>query len=424
MLRYQILCEEHIVILPILGLVLLILISAFFSASETSMMAINRYRTQHNAERGQRTAINILRLLERPDRLLGLILIGNTFANVLASSLTTMIALHYWGDAGILVVSVVLTLTLLIFAEVTPKTLAALHPDATAKTFVFPLKYLLKLAYPLVWAINIMSNGLLAIIGIKQKHKSSHALEREELRSAVSTAAKTVSAQDREMLLGIFDLTHASVNDIMVPRNNIIGIDLDEPIDIIKQTLRSTQHTRIPIYRSNIDNITGILHLRDAIQLLSNPNLNKAMLIKVSQPAYFIPEHVSLVKQLLHFQKNQQRLAFVVNEYGKIEGLIKLDDILEEVVGEFTTDSVELNQMIKKQKDGSYLIDGAIPIRDLNRDLDLDLPIGDAITLNGLIIEHLETLPKNHLSVMIQNCRMEIIEVKDHQIKTVRFKNN
>lgn len=403
------------------GLIALIFVSGFFSASETSMMAINRYRTQHNAEKGERTAICILRLLQRPDRLLGLILIGNTFANVLASSLTTMIALHYWGESGILAVSVVLTLILLIFAEVTPKTLAALHSDTTAKTFAFPLKYLLIVAYPLVWTINIISNGLLAMLGIQSKHKSSYALEREELRSAVSTAAKTVSSEDREMLLGIFDLTHASVNDIMVPRNNIVGIDLDQQTDHIKQQLLGIQHTRIPIYRSNIDNITGVLHLREAIQLLANPTFNKAMIIKASHPAYFIPERVSLVKQLLYFQKNQQRLAFVVNEYGKVEGLIKLDDILEEVVGEFTTDSAEFNRMISQEKDGSYLVDGAIPIRDLNRDLNLDLPIGDAITLNGLIIEHLETLPTNKISLMIHDCRMEIIAVKDHQIKTVRL---
>ena len=412
-------------IFAVIGLVVLIIISGFFSASETSMMAINRYRTQHNANNGMRSAINILRLLERPDRLLGLILIGNTFANVLASSLTTMIALHYWGEPGIIAVSVVLTLVLLIFAEVTPKTLAALYPDHIARAFVFPLKHLLILAYPLVWIINFISNGLLTLCGIKIKHKSSHALERDELRSAVSGAATTVSSEDRDMLLGIFDLTHASVNDIMVPRNNIVGIDLDEHIDDIRQKLLHIQHTRIPIYQGNIDNVSGVLHLRDAIQLLAHPTFNKAMLIKASALPYFIPERVSLVKQLLRFQENQERLAFVVNEYGKIEGLIKLDDILEEVVGKFTTDSVEFNRMISKQKDGSYLVDGAIPIRDLNRDLDLDLPIDEAITLNGLIIEHLETLPKNQTSLVIHGCQMEIVLVKSHQIKTVRiFRSN
>lgn len=408
-------------IFAIISLIALILISAFFSGSETSMMAVNRYRLQHKAKEGKRSAIRILEFLKRPDRLLGIILIGNTFANVLASSLATIIALHYWGDSSAIVASIVLTLALLIFAEVTPKTFAALHSEKYAAFVSLPLSLLLKIAYPLVWLINLISNGLLALFNIKSNHQAIEALSHEELRSAVLSSSKTVSSKDRDMLLGIFDLKDACVNDIMVPRNNIHGIALESDLGEIKKTISKLQHTRVPIYQDSIDNICGVLHLREAIKLIGRKDFNKSMLLKAAHKPYFIPERVSLVQQLLNFQKHTQRLAFIVNEYGKVEGLIKLDDILEEIVGEFTTDAIESSKSISPGKNGSYLVDGSIAICDLNRDLDLNLPIDEAVTLSGLIIEHLEFFPKAQTTLEIHQCKMEVLHIKNHQIKTVRI---
>lgn len=409
-------------IIAILGLVALILVSAFFSGSETSMMAVNRYRLQHNAkQKNAHAAKRILTLLKRPDRLLGVILIGNTFANVFASSLATILALHYWGETSVVLTSVILTFALLIFAEVTPKTLAALYPDKYSVFVCYPLSLLLKIAYPLVWIVNLISNSLLALFRIKTKHQAIEALSHDELRSAVISSSQTISTKDKAMLLGIFDLKKACINDIMVPRNNIHGIALDSNIESIKSTIRKLQHTRVPIYQTNIDNICGVLHLRDAVKLISREDFNKSMLIKAAHKAYFIPERVGLVPQLLAFQKNKQRLAFITSEYGKIKGLVKLDDILEEIVGDFTTDPIDSNKAITPQKDGSYLIDGSMAICDLNKDLNLDLPIDEAVTLNGLILEHLESIPKALETLTINHCRMEIIHIKHHQVKTVRI---
>lgn len=404
----------------IISLIALILISAFFSGSETSMMAVNRYRIQHKAKKGNRSAKRILTLLARPDRLLGIILIGNTFANVLASSLATIIALNYWGEKSTIIASIILTFVLLIFAEVTPKTLAALHPESYSKYVSWPLNSMLKIAYPLVWLINLISNGLLAIFKIKHHHQPIEALSHEELRSAVLNSAKNLSSKDKAMLIGIFDLKDACVNDIMVPRNNIHGIELDSDVREIKKVIGKLQHNRVPIYQNSIDNICGVLHLREAVKLIGRKDFNKSMLLKASHKPYFIPEKVSLVQQLLGFQKHKERLAFIVDEYGKVEGLIKLDDILEKIVGEFTTDSTETSKAISSQKNGSYLVDGSVPICDLNRDLNLKLPIDEAVTLSGLIIEHLESIPKAGATVEINKCKMEVMHIKHHQIKTVR----
>ena len=407
-------------IFAIISLAILVLVSAFFSGSETSMMAVNRYRLQHQAKKGSRPAKRILLLLKRPDRLLGIILIGNTFANVLSSSLATIIALNYWGEKSTIIASVALTFILLIFAEVTPKTLAALHPEGYSVFVSWPLNILLKIAYPLVWLINLISNSLLALFNIKHHGHAIEALNHEELRSAVLSSAKTVSAKDKAMLLGIFDLKDACVNDIMVPRNNIHGISLDQDINKIKKMIGKLQHTRVPIFQNSIDNICGVLHLREAIKLMDKKNFNKAMLLKAAHKAYFIPERISLIQQLRNFQKHEERLAFIVNEYGKIEGLIKLDDILEEIVGDFTTDAVETSKAISVQKNGSYLVDGSMAICDLNKDLKLNLPIDEAVTLSGLIIEHLEHIPKNQTTLVINQCKMEVLHIKHHQIKTVR----
>lgn len=405
-----------------IALILLVIVSGFFSSSETSMMAVNRYRLKHKADAGDRGAKRILLLLKRPDRLLGVILLGNTFANILASSLATLIGVYYFHDRGVIIATVSLTLIILVFAEVAPKTIAALYPSQLASIVSIPLKYLLLVFYPIVWLVNTVANGLLLLCQIKVSHQDVDRLSHDELRTMVDTSSKNMTTQDKSMLLSVFDLKQVSVNDIMVPRNEIIGIDLDDDIEKILQDIKLLEHTRAPLYKGSIDNCNGLLHMRDIINLISENNLSHDSLIKHARPAYFIPEHVSLTKQLLRFQKNKHRMALVVDEYGIVDGLITLDDILEEIVGEFTTDESFGNEEIRLQDDGSFLVDGSVTVRELNRDAKLGLSLDGPKTLNGLIVAELEAIPKKSTSVMLQGYPVEILHVKDNCVQTARIK--
>lgn len=410
--------------ITIIILVLLILLSAFFSGSETGMMAIDRYKLEYRAKSGNRNAKRILSLLTRPDRLLGVILIGNTFANILASSLATLIAIHYLGETGIIISTILLTLIILIFAEVTPKTFAAIHANRFANLAAIPLQFLLWLLFPLVWLSNTIANSILKLFSVDVEGSESTPLSHAELRNLVNSTTGTISKKDKDMLLGIFDLKQVSVNDIMVPRNEINAIDLDDPIKEIIKQLQHVTHTRIPLFYGNLDKVVGFLHLRTIINLLKQENINHSNLLSATSKPYFIPEGVTLTHQLLEFQQQKQRMAFIVDEYGNVQGLVTIDDILEEVVGGFTTDINDLSEDIKKQTDGSYLVDGSTTLHELNRELDLEIPTTGPKTLNGLIIEQLESIPKTGISLKLLDYTIEICEVENNCVKTAQLKKS
>ena len=404
----------------IIALIFLILLSGFFSGSETGMMVINRYRLRHMVRKKHRAATRVSRLLERPDRLLGVILIGNTFANIFASALATMLAVRFFGDIGVLFATILLTLVILIFAEITPKTFAASAPQRVAFFASLPLKIMLKIFYPMVWLVNSIANGLLALFKIKVKRQSLEHLTHEELRTVVHEAGGKISSGYQDMVLGVLDLGKVQVEDIMVPRNEIIGIDLDDDWEKILALLTASQHTRLLIYRESIDNIIGILHMRRALNLLTQNKLNKTSIEKIAQEVYFVPAGTSLNVQLLNFRKQKCRVGLVVDEYGDIQGLVTLDDILEEIVGEFTTDIAVAERNVRQQKDGSYLVDGVVNVRDLNRMLGWKLPTEGPKTLSGLIVEYLETIPEKGIGLRLGGYPIEVVEVKDNTVKLAR----
>ncbi|MDW5376244.1 HlyC/CorC family transporter [Halomonas sp. HP20-15] len=402
-------------------LFLLICLSAFFSSSETGMMSINRYRLSHQAKSGERRAQRVMRLLSRPDRLIGVILIGNNFVNNLAASIGTIIAIHFFGEvSGPAISTLALTIVVLIFAEVTPKTYAAIKPERIAYPASLALEPLLKGLYPLVWLVNAMSNGLLRMLGVKNIEGGADNLTRDELRTVVHEAGTMIPRRHQAMLLSILDLENVTVNDIMVPRHEIAGIDLDDDLESILAQIRASQHTRVPVYKGDINNIIGILHLRNAARFLSKSEVTKAAIVQEAREPYFIPESTPLHTQLLNFQQQKRRIGIVVDEYGDVEGLVTLEDILEEIVGEFTTDVAGMHKEIHLQDDGSYIIEGTANIREINKMLGWQLPTDGPKTLNGLIIEHLESFPDAPACLQLGTTRMEIIQVKDNLITAAR----
>lgn len=398
----------------------LILCSAFFSSSETGMMSLNRYRLKHLVKKKHRGARRASRLLERPDRLIGVILIGNNFVNILASAIATVIAVRLWGDAGIAIATAGLTFIILIFAEVTPKTLAALHPERIAFPAALLLNPLLKLSYPLVWVVNGITNGLLRLFGVKVTDGNNHHLSSEELRTLVHEAGALLP-QNQSMLLGVLELSEVTVNDIMVPRNEVVGIDLEDDIDTIIQQLGSSSHTRLPVYQGELNKVVGVLHMRNLAQILHTGSISKAAIMQVVHEPYFIPESTPLQTQLLNFQKNSRRIGLVVDEYGDVEGIVTLEDILEEIVGELSNQGGDDNQDIHPQEDGSFFIDGTATIRDINKTMDWDLPTDGPKTLNGLVTETLEAIPDANVCLQIDNFRIETLQINDNLIKTVRI---
>ncbi|MGE4534880.1 HlyC/CorC family transporter [Halomonas sp.] len=402
-------------------LFLLICLSAFFSSSETGMMSINRYRLSHRANSGESRAQRVARLLARPDRLIGVILIGNNFVNNLAASIATIIAIHFLGDVtGPAVATAALTITILIFAEVTPKTYAAVKPERIAFPASRVLEPLLMLLYPLVWLVNVISNGLLRLIGVRSIDGDGDNLTRDELRTVVHEAGTLIPQRHQAMLLSILDLENVTVNDIMVPRHEVVGIDLDDGLDEILAQMRTSQHTRLPVYKGDINNIIGMLHLRNSARILSRAEVTKAAIVQEAREPYFIPESTPLHTQLLNFQKQKRRIGIVVDEYGDVEGLLTLEDILEEIVGEFTTDVAGMEEEIHRQEDGSVIIEGTASIRDINKSLGWQLPTDGPKTLNGLILEHLEGFPEGPVSLQLGGVRMEIQEVRDNLITAAR----
>jgi len=404
------------------ALLFLILLSAFFSGSETGLMTLNRYRLRHLADRQHPGALRAQQLLQRQDRLIGLILLGNNFVNVLASILMTFITLRIYDDAGFVFAGgMLLTIVILLFAEVTPKTMAALHPERIA----FPAAYvyipLLKLLYPFVWVVNTIANGLLKLIGVSAEDQASHSLTAEELRTVVAEAGALIPEHHQSMLLNLMDLEKVTVEDIMVPRNEVTGIDIEADWESTTKLLSDSQHTRLPLYRENINQVIGILHLRNVLPLLHRDKLDRDTLLEIAREPYFIPVTTSLNRQLLNFQRERRRIGIAVDEYGEVQGLVTLEDILEEIVGEFTTDPAAHIENIIAEADGTWLVDGSINIRTLNNALGMTLDTRGPKTLNGLIIEHMEMIPERGTSLLLDNHPVDIVQIRENMVRTVRI---
>lgn len=403
-------------------LFVLLLFSAFFSSAETALMSLNRYRLRHLAHKGHAGAVLASELLARPDRLIGLILLGNNFVNIFASAIATIIGIKLFGENGIVIATFTLTLIVLLFAEVTPKTLAALHPERVAFPASFVLKPLSFLLYPLVWFINVITNRLLRILGVSHEDVSSSAINSEELRMALVEAGSMIPKRHKKMLVSILDLEKVTVNDVMVPRNEVEGLDINTPIAEITKQLSHCSHTRLPIYEDSLDNIIGILHVRKALHLLAQENLTIETLNSITKEAYFIPEGTPLNTQLIQFQRQRRRTGLVVDEYGDIVGLVTLEDIFREIVGEFTADSIDEDKDIHPQQDGSFLINGTANIREINRNNHWHLPTEGPKTINGLILEILESIPDPGVSLRIKDYVIEVVQTADNTIKTVRIR--
>ena len=401
-------------------LALLIAISAFFSSSETAMMALNRYRLKNLAEKGHRSAKLASRLLEQPDRLLGVILLGNNLVNLSAASISTIAALRLYGEPAIAIFTFILTLVVLIFAEVAPKTLAMRHPEGIAYPASYVLVVLLWLLYPIVWVINLLSNYFLRLFNIKPK-QNQDALNKDELRTVVSEAESLIPKSHHDMLMGILDLERITVEDIMVSRSAIEGIDLEDEWDEILEQLATSHHTRLPVFKGNLDNVVGVLHLRRAIHAMQMDDLDRENLLKFLRPAYFVPIDTPVMQQLLIMQKEHHRLGLVVDEYGDLQGMITMDEILEEIVGEFATQAPGDVQDVHKQSDGSYMVYGMASIRDLNRNMGWQLPVNGPKTLNGLILERLEDIPQTGTTMLIDNYPIEVVQTKDAAVRMVRI---
>jgi Mg2+/Co2+ transporter CorB len=395
----------------------LILASAFFSSAETSMMAINRYRLKVLSKKSK-NARRVERLLTDMDHLIGTILLGNNFANIFASSIATILAIKLWGQNSIVLASLALTFVILILAETTPKTFAAKNPEKVALPVSIIIQTLVKLFNPFVWLMTKLSTLILKLFGINNRQQQT-SISSEELRMAVSDATPIIASNYQKMLLNIIDLEKVNVEDIMIPKNELISVDINQPDEIFKQFER-TQHTRLLTYDGSSDNITGVLHMRNIVNLYAKGELNMDNILTLVRKPYFVPEGTSLAHQLEHFQTQKRRLGLVVDEYGEVRGLVVLEDILEEIVGQFTSNQSENIDEISLQKDGSYLIDPRISIRELNALLDIDLSVDKAKTLNGLILETLQSIPKRDVSLKIETILVEILQISDQTIKLVK----
>jgi Mg2+/Co2+ transporter CorB len=382
-------------------------------------MSLNRYQLRHKAREGHRGAMLAEKLLQRPDRIIGLILLGNNLVNFSAASLVAIISLKIGGQPAVALGTLILTLVVLIFAETAPKTLAALHPERVAFPAAVIYYPLLKITYPIVWLTNTAANGILLLFGVRASDTELQALTREELRTVVHEAGGRISSRYQQMLISILDLEKVTVDDVMVPHNEIIGIDLNDSAEDIERIISGTQHTRLPVYRDDIDKIVGILHMR-RLANLAQRSFDQDALIELLDEPYFVPEGTPLSIQLVQFQRRRTRIALVVDEYGDIQGIVTLEDILEEIVGEFTTDPADDDDVIREGAN-SWLVDGTANLRELNRSQNWELPTDGPKTLNGLIVEMLETIPVPTTCLNINGYPIEIVESDENRIRTVRI---
>src|SRR5580698_6761950 len=414
---------------PSLGLLFsalaaLLVLAAFFAGSETALMSLNRYRLRHRASEGSRGARLAEALLKRPDRLIGLILLLSTLVNVAAPILVGFIALKLGGEFLVAFGAALLAFVLLIFCEVAPKTYGALHPESLALPAAYIYTPLLFLLYPFVWVTNLFANGVLRMFGVSRQ-VAAHSLSSEELRTVVAEAGAMIPRQHQQMLVSILDLENATVEDIMVPRTEIVGIDVDDDWDKVLEQLRQSQHTRLPVYEGEIDRIMGVLHMKRVVHELARGRLDRTALIEAasSRDAYFVPSGTTLNTQLLNFQRDKRRMAFVVDEYGDIQGLVTLEDILEEIVGEFTTDpATMMHKDVHSEADGSFVANASTTIRALNRSMRWNLPTDGPKTLNGLIVEYLESIPEPGTTLKLADYMLEVLQTADNAIKTVRIR--
>jgi Mg2+/Co2+ transporter CorB len=404
------------------ALVLLLLISAFFSGSETALMTLNRYRLRHLADAGHPGARLAARLLEQPDRLIGLILLGNNLVNILASAIATVMALRVGGEGALAIATGLLTLVVLIFAEVTPKTFAALYPERLAFPAAIIYTPLMWVTYPLVWLVNLFARTILKLLGLFPEDTGGDALSREELRTVVNEAGAMIPQRHKKMLLGILDLEQATVEDIMIPRNDIDGVDIEQPLDDVLDDLEKTPYTRVLVYRGSLDNVVGFLHARRVMQLMLHEQLSRERLETLIREPYFIPEGTPLNRQLINFQRENRRVGIVVDEYGDVHGLLTIGDLLEEIVGQFTTDPSDEIASVQPQDDGSFLVDGGAGVRELVRNMHWELPTDGPRTLNGLIVEQLESIPEPGISLLVAGYPVEIIQTQGNAVKTARIR--
>ena len=399
----------------------LVIISAFFSAAEIGIMSLNRYRLRHLVKKNIKSAIRVSQMLTHPDKLLGLILIGNTLCNIIAATAATLIGHKLYGETGVFIATSILTIVVLVFAEMTPKTFAALHPQKVAFLCSLPLTLLQKLLAPLVYITSLLANSILKLVGVSIDKSNKDTLSKDELRSVMHEAGSLLPIEHKGMLISLLDLERATIEDIMVPKSEIVGIDIDQPWNKILEQLETAQHTRLPIYRDTIENIIGMVHLRKILNLVLDEELTLERLIQSSEPPYFIPEATPLNVQILNFQNMKRRSCFVVNEYGELQGLATMEDILEEVVGEFTTDIADLSKDITRVDDNTFIIDGSITIRNLNRMLSWHIPQIGPRTLSGVIIEYLGYIPPSDCCLKIENYQIEILKIGDNTIKSAKL---
>ena len=400
-------------------LILMLILSAFFAGSETALMSLNRYRLRHLVKLKHPGAIKAHRLLQRPDQLLGLMLLGNIFINNFAASLATVIAIKlYTDDESVIAISTgVLTLVMLIFSEVTPKTLAALKPEPLAFPAAWIYTPLLKIVYPIVWFVNLFVSLILKIVGVDVNKSSHDSLNKEELKSIITESESIMPIRYQKMLLGILDLESATIEDIMTPRNEIVGIDLEADLETIITQIKNSPHTQLAVYKKSIDRIVGFLHLRKVLVLVNQDSFDKPTIISLLSKPSFIPENTPVHTQMLRFKNEKIRIGLVVDEYGDVQGLVTLDDLLQEIVGELITDDTT----VTKQSDGRYLVDATITVRELNRVMQWTLPTEGPKTLNGLIIEFMETIPEPGTSIKLHGHRLEIISQDNNTVKLVKF---
>ena len=407
----------------IIILVVMVLVSAWFAGSETGMMTLNRYKLRHHAKQGNRAAKRVEKLLKRPDLLISLVLIGNNLVNILASSLATIVGMRLYGNAGVAIATGVLTFVVLIFAEVLPKTIAALYPEKVAYPSSLLLGPIQTVMLPIVWLLNTITRFLMRLVGIKTETSMSSALSKEELRTIVYESRNLMSRRNQDMLLSVLDLEKVTVDDIMIPRNEIVGINVnDEWKNLIRQ-LTHSPHGRIVLYRDTLEDCVGMLRVREAWRIMNDKReFTKENLLRAADEIYFIPEGTALNQQLVKFQRNKKKTGLVIDEYGDIKGLVTIEDILEEIVGDFTTSmSPSLAEEVMPQNDGSVLIDGSANIREINKAFNWDLPEDGARTINGMLLEFLEEIPETNTKVTLGTFAIDILDVQDNRVKQVRI---
>jgi Mg2+/Co2+ transporter CorB len=405
------------------GLSISIVLSAFFSSTETALMSINRYRLRHLASQGHPAARLTERLLSRPDRLIGVILLCNTLASVAAASIVTLLTLEYAGERWLAAANGVLTLALLLLCEVGPKTYGALHAERLALPAAYVYRPLLWATYPLVWLINAITNAMLRLLGVSAERVGAHSLSADELRMVVAEAGSLIPLKHQQMLVTILDLERIRVDDVMIPRSEVVGLDLNDDWERILGALREARHTRIPVYEGDLDHIVGILHMKRVARELIHGALDREQLVALARQRepYYVPEGTTLNQQLVAFQQAHRRHAYVVDEYGDVQGLVTIEDILEEIVGEFTTLPDALKRDVHADEDGSYVVAGGTTVRALNRALGWSLPTGGPKTLNGLIVEYLETIPEPGTALKLAGHPAEVLQIADNAVKTVRI---